>query len=59
VRFHVAKAFEFFVGVNNLLDTQPPPVITGLTGSVTGTETAAGTYDPIGRRLYSGIRLRF
>lgn len=58
-RFHVAKAFEFFVGVNNLLDTQPPPVITGLTGSVTGTETAAGTYDPIGRRFYSGIRLRF
>jgi len=59
VRFHVKKQFEFFVGLNNLLDTQPPPVITGLTGSVTGTETAAGTYDPIGRRFYSGVRLRF
>jgi hypothetical protein len=26
---------------------------------VTGTETAAGTYDPIGRRYYSGVRLKF
>ncbi|WP_044335309.1 TonB-dependent receptor domain-containing protein [Sphingomonas hengshuiensis] len=59
LRFNVAKAFEFFAGVNNLLNTQPPPVITGLTGSVTGTETAAGTYDPIGRRYYSGVRLKF
>jgi iron complex outermembrane receptor protein len=59
LRWNVDKAFEFFAGVNNLLDTQPPPVITGLTGSVTGTETAAGTYDPIGRRYYSGVRLKF
>lgn len=59
LRWNVDKAFEFFAGVNNLLDTQPPRVITGLTGSVTGTETAAGTYDPIGRRYYSGVRLKF
>ncbi|ATY32707.1 TonB-dependent receptor domain-containing protein [Sphingomonas psychrotolerans] len=59
MRFTVDKGFEFFAGVNNLLDTQPAPVITGLTGSVTGTETAAGTYDPIGRRYYSGVRLKF
>jgi len=59
VRFHVKKQFEFYVGVNNLLNTQPPRVITGLPGSVTGTETAAGTYDPIGRRFYSGVRLKF
>ena len=58
VRFNVAQKFEFFVGANNLLNTQPPPIITGLTGSVTGTETAAGTYDPIGRRFYSGLRLK-
>lgn len=58
VRWKVATKFEFYVGVNNLFDTQPPPVITGLTGSVTGTETAAATYDPIGRRFYSGFRLK-
>ena len=35
LRFNVDKGFEFFAGINNLLDTQPAPVITGLTGSVT------------------------
>jgi iron complex outermembrane receptor protein len=59
LRWNVAEQFEFYAGVNNMFDTQPPPVITGLTGSVTGTETAAGTYDPIGRRFYSGFRLKF
>ncbi len=59
VRYNVSERYQWVFGVNNLLNTQPAPVITGLTGSVTGTETAAGTYDPIGRRFYTGVRLNF
>ncbi|MBB4152238.1 outer membrane receptor protein involved in Fe transport [Sphingomonas jinjuensis] len=59
MRFKVAERFEFYGGANNLFDVQPPRIITGLIGSVTGTETAAGTYDPIGRRYYAGARIRF
>lgn len=50
---------EFYVGVNNLFDQDPAPIITGLPGSNTGTETNSGTYDPIGRRFYAGVRLTF
>ncbi|MBL4815988.1 TonB-dependent receptor [Shewanella sp.] len=50
---------EFYIGVNNLFDQEPPKLITGLPGSNTGTETDAGTYDPIGRRYYAGVRLTF
>ncbi|WP_083671912.1 TonB-dependent receptor domain-containing protein [Sphingomonas montana] len=58
MRWNIDKRFELYAGANNLFDTQPPRVITGLTGSVTGTETASGTYDPIGRRYYTGVRLK-
>ena len=58
-RFTPGDNFEFYLGADNLLDTAPPPVISGLPGNVTGTETAAGTYDPIGRRFYAGVRLKF
>jgi outer membrane receptor protein involved in Fe transport len=58
-RFKAGDNYEFFVGVDNLLDETPPPVINGLPGSVTGTETAASVYDPIGRRYYAGARIRF
>lgn len=50
---------EFYVGINNLFDQDPPPIISGLPGSSTGVETAASTYDPIGRRYYAGVRLKF
>jgi iron complex outermembrane recepter protein len=59
VTFSPSDMYEVFVGANNLLDEEPPPIITGLPGNVTGTETDAGTYDAIGRRWYAGVRLRF
>jgi outer membrane receptor protein involved in Fe transport len=59
VRWTPGDNFEFYVGGNNLLDTAPPPVITGLPGNTTGAETDAGTYDAIGRRYYAGVRLKF
>jgi len=58
LRWSVDKRFELYTGVNNLFDKAPPPVITGLGGSVTGTEAAAGSYDPIGRRYYMGFRIK-
>jgi iron complex outermembrane receptor protein len=57
--FAPTDQYEVFVGANNLLDEDPPLLITGLPGDVTGTETDAGTYDAIGRRWYAGVRMRF
>jgi len=59
VRFTPGDHFEFFAGVNNLLDTSPPRFITGLSFNTTGAETDASTYDPIGRRYYAGARMKF
>jgi iron complex outermembrane recepter protein len=58
-RYHVNKTFELYGGIDNLFDTKPAPVISGLPGNDTGTETNAGTYDPIGRRYYFGVRAKF
>ncbi len=53
------KKFEFYVGVDNLFDKAPPFLPSGFASSVTGTETAADTYDPFGRRFYAGARVKF
>ncbi|WP_250885565.1 TonB-dependent receptor domain-containing protein [Shewanella jiangmenensis] len=50
---------EFYIGVNNLFDADPAPIISGLPGADTGVETDAGTYDAIGRRYYAGVRFKF
>jgi outer membrane receptor protein involved in Fe transport len=52
------KSTEFYLGVDNATNTKAPPIISGLPGSDTGTETEAGTYDPIGRRFYLGVRIK-
>ncbi len=52
--------FEFYVGVDNVFDTQPPFLPgTPFSASPTGTETAADVYDPFGRRFYAGVQVRF
>ena len=56
--YELTKGTELYFGLNNAFDTQPPAIISGLPGSDTGAETAAGTYDPIGRRWYAGIRVK-
>lgn len=58
-RFYAGDNYEFYFGADNLLNTAPPPIITGLPGNTTGAETDAGTYDAIGRRYYAGVRLKF
>lgn len=59
VQFTPGDHIEVYVGADNLFNTSPPPVISGLPGDVTGTETDAGTYDAIGRRFYAGARIKF
>lgn len=59
IRYTPGDTVELFVGVNNLFDESAPPIISGLPGNDTGTETDAGTYDPIGQRFYGGFRVKF
>jgi outer membrane receptor protein involved in Fe transport len=59
VRFAPSDQYEFYVGIINAFNHSVPPIISGLPGDDTGTETDAGTYDPIGRRFYAGVRLKF
>lgn len=59
IRFNPTSQYEFYFGVINMFDTPTPLLISGIPGDNTGTETDAGTYDPIGRRFYGGVRLKF
>lgn len=56
--YQLMKKTELYFGLDNAFDTKAPPIISGLPGDVTGTETDGGTYDPIGRRWYAGIRVK-
>jgi len=57
--YKIGKGFQLYGGINNLFDTTPPAIISGLPGNTTGAETDAGTYDAIGRRYYAGVRYNF
>ncbi len=57
--FFASDQFEFYFGVDNLLDNDAPNILTGVTGNVTGADTAADVYDVFGRRYYTGVRFRF
>nr|WP_010133656.1 TonB-dependent receptor [Microbulbifer agarilyticus] len=47
------------IGVNNLLDEEAPIILSGVPGNVTGTDTNAAVYNPIGRSAYVGVRFNF
>ncbi|ATG76122.1 TonB-dependent receptor domain-containing protein [Pseudoalteromonas sp. 1_2015MBL_MicDiv] len=57
--YHISDSMELYVGANNLFDKEPPRIISGVSGSDTGTETDAGTYDPTGQTIYIGFRSKF
>lgn len=57
--FRAADQFEFFIGVDNLLDNDAPFIRSGISGNTTGTTTNASVYDVFGRRYYAGARFRF
>jgi outer membrane receptor protein involved in Fe transport len=52
------RNYEFYFGVNNLFDKQPPFIAAG-PSQWPGTNTVASTYDLYGRMLYAGIRTKF
>jgi iron complex outermembrane recepter protein len=56
-QFKVAEQFEFYGGVDNLLDNKPP-FLADIGGSA-GIDTDSGTYDTLGRRFYVGARVKF
>jgi iron complex outermembrane receptor protein len=55
--YTVKKSVDLYFGMDNVFDIKAPPIISGLPGDTTGTETDASTYDPIGRRFYGGVRI--
>lgn len=57
--FKPADHYEFYFGIDNLLDTKAPNLLSGTSFNVTGTDTDAGVYDVFGRRFYAGVRFRF
>jgi iron complex outermembrane receptor protein len=59
VNYRLTDKFEISVGIDNLFDETPPLLGQGVNGDVTGTNTAADIYDPIGRYGYVNLRARF
>ncbi len=57
--FKAASMYEFYFGVDNLLDTKAPNILSLSPFNTTGTDTNAGVYDVFGRRFYVGARFRF
>ena len=55
--FDVKKQVQLYLGIDNAFDTAAPMILSGVNGNSTGTNTDAGTYDPIGRRYYVGLRV--
>ncbi len=57
IRFQTNDGFEFYIGGSNLLNNKPPYLAD--IGASAGQDTDAGTYDPLGRRYYAGVRINF
>jgi len=57
--FKPADHYEFYFGMDNVLDNKAPNLLSGTSFNTTGTDTDAGVYDVFGRRFYAGVRLRF
>jgi len=61
--FNLNQQFQFYIGVDNVLDTHPPYGLTG-TGGIGATNDRGGggvsaIYDSFGRKVYGGFRARF
>lgn len=48
----ITKGSNFYVGIDNLTNTLPPFYSTGIGGG-------SGIYEPVGRRFYAGVNVRF
>jgi iron complex outermembrane recepter protein len=50
---------QVYLGVDNIFNKKPPFLPMGMASTVTGTETAADTYDVFGVFWYAGFNLKF
>jgi outer membrane receptor protein involved in Fe transport len=55
----VTKAFKFRMGVNNLLDKDPPAIAAGLLSLFGNGNTYPGVYDALGRTIFFGATVNF
>ncbi|WP_221794947.1 TonB-dependent receptor domain-containing protein [Aquisediminimonas sediminicola] len=53
------RTLELYFGIDNMFDVKPPVINQNGASHITGTETAADTYDPYGRRFYAGAAIKF
>jgi iron complex outermembrane receptor protein len=53
------RGVDFYAGARNVFNKQPPVLPSGMASEITGTETAADTYDVLGRFLYAGFTAKF
>jgi iron complex outermembrane recepter protein len=53
------ERYNAYVGVDNVFDKTPPSINQNGASNITGTETAAESYDPIGRFIYAGFEFKF
>jgi outer membrane receptor protein involved in Fe transport len=56
--FSEKKHSSVYIGANNLFNKQPPFLPSGMASEITGTETAADTYDVFGVFLYAGVEVK-
>lgn len=57
--FAVTDGFQFRLGVNNLLDKDPPAIAAGALGGFGNGNTYPGVYDPLGRTIFFGTTIKF
>jgi iron complex outermembrane receptor protein len=57
--FGTERAYAVYLGIDNVFDKKPPVLGQNAASYITGTETAADSYDPIGRFVYMGFELSF
>lgn len=53
VKYRLQDTYQFFAGINNLWDEQPPMILAGIPGN------RNANYDVIGRFWYLGVRAEF
>lgn len=53
------RGTQLYIGANNVFDAAAPVILSGVGGNVTGTDTDANVYDPVGRTWYAGLNVSF
>lgn len=57
--FGADREYAVYAGADNVFDKKPPVLGQDAQSEITGTETAADTYDPFGRMWYAGVEVSF